>query len=459
MTKKLWGSRFQKGTNALADHFTFSIAYDKRLAIHDVEGSIAHAQMLGKCRIIPVNDAQKIITGLKKIASQIKTGKFAYDMKAEDIHTNVQNVLKKLIGSNADKLHTARSRNDQVALDIRLYCRTELKNLDSQITTLQKSILKFAESNKDVIIPAYTHLQSAQVVLLAHHMLAYLEMLERDKARLADAIKRINVLPLGSCALSGTTLAIDRNFVAKQLSFSIVNPNSMDAVSDRDFVMEILAALAILGVHFSRIAEDLILWATQEFHFVDIDWAFCTGSSIMPHKKNPDVLELIRGKAAQIQANFVEITTLMKALPLTYNRDMQLDKPPLFESMDSAQEILQVLSALFASLKVQKNSIERKIHNELLFSVDMMEYLIKKGLAYREAHDVVGKIVKECIDKGKSIHFLSLSDLKKYSPLFKEDVKKILEPTISVQNKKSFGSTNPVLVKKQLSQWKGKLHA
>ncbi len=456
---KLWGGRFTKKSSKLADDFSFSISYDKCLAKYDVAGSIAHAQMLGKCKIISKKDSDKIVSGLKKIQKQILGGKFKFDAKAEDIHTNIQNVLKKQIGSAADKLHTARSRNDQIALDIRLYCLDQIALLFKGINNLQSSILGFALKNKDVIVPAYTHLQSAQVVLLAHHMLAYVEMLQRDKARLLDAGERLDLSPLGSCALSGTTLKTDRDFVAKKLGLKGICENSIDAVSDRDFVIEIISSLSIAAMHLSRISEDLILWVTNEFNFIDIDGAFCTGSSIMPHKKNPDILELIRGTTGKIYGNLSEILSLMKSLPLTYNRDMQLDKPPLFESIDTVKQMLEVLAALFKGVKIKKESINKKTENEALFSVDIMEYLIKKGVSYREAHDTIGKIVKECLDENQKISDLSIQQLKSYSPKFSNDVKKLLNAKASVVSKKSAGSTNPSLVHNQLLKWKKKLNA
>lgn len=456
---KLWGGRFSKKSDPLADQFSFSLSYDKRLAKYDIEGSIAHATMLGKAKIIPVKDAQKIVAGLKKIQTQIAANKFKFNAQEEDIHTNIQNALKKLIGAQADKLHTARSRNDQVVLDVRMYCKEGIDQIVKKLTALQKTVLSFAVAHKDVIIPAYTHLQAAQVVLLAHHMLAYVEMLERDKTRLTNIKTRVDVMPLGSCALSGTTLPIDRAFVAKQLKFAAISQNSIDAVSDRDFIVEILSALSIVAMHLSRISEDLILWVTHEFNFIEIDMAFCTGSSIMPHKKNPDTLELIRGTTGKIYGNLFAVLNLMKALPLTYNRDMQLDKPPLFDSVDTVEQMVDLLAKIFATLKVKKDVALKAIVNESFFTVDLMEYLIKKGVSYRDAHDVIGKMVKNGPDKGIKLSTLSLVQLKKYSPCFSSDIKGILCANASVKAKKSLGSTNPAFVSKQLLTWKKKLHA
>lgn len=454
---KLWGSRFEKGTDALADSFTFSIGYDHKLARYDCLGSLAHAKMLGKCGIIPKKDAAALVKGLTSILKQIDAGTFKFDPNAEDIHSHIQTVLKKAIGAPADKLHTARSRNDQVVLDMKLYCLDNLSYIAGQIDQLQKAIVDFAEKNLDVIIPAYTHLQSAQVVLLAHHMLAYVEMLQRDKWRIVNCLERTDSMPLGSCALSGTTLPTDRLLVAKELGFREITDNSMDSVSDRDFIAEALSTIAITGMHLSRIAEDLIIWTTQEFDFLDIDWAFCTGSSIMPHKKNPDVLELIRGETGKLFSNLTEVLILLKGLPLTYNRDLQLDKPPLFESVEKMQMMLPLMAKLFGGLTVKKENVAKRITSEAFFTVDVMEYLIAKGVSYRHAHDIIGKIVKDCLDKGKKISELSLSELHTYAQEFDTDVKKLLHAANSVAAKKSFGSTNPALVKKQITGWKNVL--
>ena len=454
---KLWGSRFEGVSDSLADKFSFSISYDYQLAIYDVIGSIAHANMLGEQGIIPKSDAKKLVSGLKKIGQQIDDGTFKFNPKAEDIHTNIQEALKKLIGKAADRLHTARSRNDLIVLDMKLYCLVELTLIIDLLAKVQKTIIQFADKHQDIIIPAYTHLQSAQVVLLSHHMLAYVEMLERDKGRLFGALKRLDVMPLGSCALSGTSLPTDRDFLAKELGFQGVTQNSIDSVSDRDFIIESLSCLAITGMHFSRISEDFIIWATSEFNYINIDWSLCTGSSIMPHKKNPDMLELIRGESATLASNLNQLLMLMKGLPLTYNRDLQLDKPPLFESVEKVKDMSGLLEKLFLTLKVNQDSIEKNIQHEYFFSVDIMEYLIQKGVTYREAHDIVGTMIKECVDKGKKIADLTEKELQKYSIKFKSDVKKLLNPKMSVKIKKSFGSTNPAMVKKQIEKWKKKL--
>jgi len=415
--------------------------------------------MLKKQSIIPKRDADLIVKGLKGILLQLEKGKLKIDFKSEDIHSNIQQILKKKIKGAADKLHTARSRNDQVVLDMRMYLRDEIEEISELITLLQKSVLKFAKGNKAIVIPGYTHLQMAQCVLLAHHLLAYLECLERDKERLADAKIRVNQMPLGACAFTGTGLPIDRKFVMKELKFAKLTDNSIDSVSDRDFIVEALADLSILAVHLSRIAEDLILWSTAEFNFIDIDFSFCTGSSIMPHKKNPDILELIRGSSGKIQGNLSSVLIMMKGLPTSYNRDLQLDKPPLFEAIDSIKEILEILAPLFENIVVEKEATAARLQNESLFSVDMVEYLIKKGVSYRQAHDIVGAIVKDCLDQGGKISDLSIGELKKYSPSLEADVKKILNPLASVNLKKSYGGTNPKLVSRQIAIWGKRINA
>lgn len=451
--QRLWGSRFSGRLSPLAEKFSYSIAYDSKLALYDCLGSIAHAQMLGKQKIISKTDMNALVKGLKKIVDQIQKGNYAFDPESEDIHTDIQTKLKTLIGAPADRLHTARSRNDQVTLDVKMYCIDHMENIIGLTTDLQRAIVTFAKNNEQIIIPAYTHLQSAQLVLLAHHMLAYTEMLERDKGRLQDCMDRTNINPLGSCALSGSSLPTDRNFVTKQLGFSKTSQNSMDSVADRDFVIELLADISILGMHLSRFCEDLILWVTSEFNFVDIADAFCTGSSIMPHKKNPDVLELVRGTVSKFPGRLMEILILMKSLPLTYNRDMQMDKPALFDCVETIEDILPLMTELFGGIKVKEENVNKAISSQYFYSVDILEYLVKKGMSYREAHDTVGTMVKECLDNGTQITSLSKADLQKYSKKLDLDVKKLCKPNVSVKIKKTIGSTNPTMVRKQLQIW------
>ncbi|MCM8796436.1 MAG: argininosuccinate lyase [Candidatus Omnitrophica bacterium] len=457
MTKKLWGSRFPKKTSILTNKFTSSINFDKQLAVYDILGSIAHAKMLGIQKIIPRQDAKLIVKGLNALLEDVKSGRFKFDSSAEDVHSNIQEALFKKIGPAAYKLHTARSRNDQIALDIRMYLKDQICQITELLTGLQKAILKFAKKNIDVIIPGYTHLQLAQCVLLAHHLLAYIEGLQRDKTRLLDAYERLDSMPLGSGALSGTSLPINREFVRKELGFKSITANSIDSVADRDFIIEVLSDLAIMAVHLSRIAEDLILWSTKEFNYIDIDFSFCTGSSIMPHKKNPDVLELIRGYAGRMQGNLSSVLILMKGIPFSYNRDLQLDKPPLFDAIDTTKEILGIFISLFGNIAINKETVASRIKDESLFSVDIVEYLIKKGLSYRKAHDVVGKMVKECLDKGAAISRLTDKELKRYSPKLGSDVKKIINAWDSVNLKKSYGGTNPKQVILQIQRWNQRL--
>jgi argininosuccinate lyase len=453
MSKKMWGTRFSKKTSSLVDKFTSSISFDQKLVKYDILGSIAHAKMLGKQKIIKAKDASAIVLGLKSILRKIERGEFKFDPRAEDIHSNIQDLLFNKIGDPAQKLHTARSRNDQVALDVKMYCKEAIDDLSGLITSLEKSILGFTQKNSKVIIPAYTHLQVAQCVLLAHHFLAYIEMLERDKGRLLDSRKRTDIMPLGSGALSGTGLPIDREFVRKELGFGKVTENSIDSVSDRDFIMELLADLAIISVHLSRIAEDLILWSTKEFNFIDIDFSFCTGSSIMPHKKNPDVLELIRASVGRVHGDLSSVLILMKGLPLSYNRDLQLDKPPLFNGVETIKDILGIFIELFKNIKLNERAITERLLDESLFSVDIVEYLIEKGLSQKQAHDIVGRIVRDCLDKGRKISGLSDSQLKKYSPKLAADVRRVLNAWSSVSAKISYGSTNPKFVAAQIKRW------
>jgi len=340
---------------------------------------------------------------------------------------------------------------------MKMYVKDEIDNLNELIAQLQKAILELAKKNSKAIIPGYTHLQVAQCVLLAHHLLAYIEALERDKERLSDARMRLDSMPLGSCAFSGTGLPIDRNYVAKELGFRNITANSIDSVSDRDFIIEVLASLSILSVHLSRMAEDFILWSTKEFNFIDIDFSFCTGSSIMPHKKNPDILELIRGSVGKIQGDLLNVLTLMKGLPYSYNRDLQLDKPPLFDAVDTVKGILEIFVALFGNIVIKKEAVNSRLSDEALFSVDIVEYLIKKGVSYREAHDIVGRMIRDCLDKGKEISGLTELELKKYSGKLGKDVRKILNALASVNLKSSSGGTSPKLVARQLNKWQKEL--
>ena len=455
--KKMWGGRFVKNTDPLVERFTSSIGVDYRLARYDVIGSIAHATMLGRCRIIAPADSRRLIMGLKRILRSIEQGRWRPDPQAEDIHTQIQQTLERLVGPVARKLHTARSRNDQVSLDLRLYCREASTELVKAIRDAQRSLVRFAWANRRAVIPGYTHLQRAQPVLLAHHLLAYVEMLERDAERLEDARKRIEVLPLGAGALAGTSLPIDRAYVAKLLGFPRIAANSMDAVSDRDFALELVSVLANLGVHLSRVAEDFILWATEEFGILALDDAIATGSSLMPQKKNPDVLELIRGQAGLVTGQLVAFLTMMKGLPLTYNRDLQWDKRFVFESVEASHDALRVLAVVMRHVRVRTDRLPRLLESDALCATDLAEYLVERGVAFADAHAIVGKLVSAAERQGKRLRDFRLSELQRFSSRFGRDALARLDPRRSVERKRSEGSTNPRQVARALARWSRRL--
>ena len=455
--RKLWGGRFAKPTDPLVERFTSSIAVDYRLARYDVIGSIAHAKMLGRCRIVSQAESRRLVNGLTRILRSIEQGRWAPDPTAEDVHTQIQQMLRRAVGPVADKLHTARSRNDQVSVDLRLYCREAVAQLSEAIRDVQRSLLHFASANQNVVIPGYTHLQRAQPVLLAHHVLAYVEMLERDVQRLADAHKRIDVLPLGAGALAGTSLPIDRHYVAKLLQFSHVAANSMDAVSDRDFALELVSVLANLSVHLSRFAEDFILWASEEFGILSIDDAFATGSSLMPHKKNPDVLELIRGQAGVIIGQLVGFLTMMKGLPLTYNRDLQWDKRFVFAAVEGSHDALTVLARFLLHIRVRTGRVKQLLASDMFCATDLAEYLVERGVAFAQAHEIVGKVVAEAERTGAHLRQLRLEELQRFSKKFDRAALSRLDPQRSVAHKRSYGSTNPQQVKQALARWRNRL--
>lgn len=452
--KKPWSGRFTGKTSKIVESFTESISFDKRLWRYDIEGSIAHAKMLGKQNIIPVRDAEKIIKGLIEIAGEIERGKFKFRKELEDIHMNIESALIKKTGDAGKKLHTARSRNDQVALDLRLYLRDETREIITLIKNLQGVILRSAEKNIGVIMPGYTHLQRAQPVLLSHYLLAYIEMLQRDRRRLEDALKRITTMPLGSCAMSGTSLPIDRAYVAKLLGFDKVSDNSIDAVSDRDFALEFLSASAILMMHLSRMAEELILWSAEEFSFIELSDAFTTGSSIMPQKKNPDVAELTRGKTGRVYGNLLSLLTIMKGLPLSYNRDMQEDKMPVFDTTDTVKACLTVLAQMLPEIKFNKGKMHEAAGNAYSTATDIAEYLVRRGIPFREAHEITGKIVLYCIKNKKELKELSISEFKKFSPAIAKDIYSRIRAEDSIKAKTSKGGTAPSEVKKQIKRLK-----
>ena len=458
MAKKLWGGRFKKPLDKEILDFTKSITFDKRLALYDIEGSIAHAKMLGKCNIIPRKDSKLLVEGLLSLRK--KLNKINFQDKEEDIHSAIANLLYREVGEVADKLHTARSRNDQVALDVRMYCKDEIKEIIEKIQGLQKCFLAGAKKFKEsVTMPSYTHLKNAQCILLSHQLLACIEMFERDKQRLLDCLKRVDVLPLGSVAHRGTTLSIDRSYVAKLLGFSKVSDNSIDSVSDRDFVIEILSNLAILSMHLSRIAEDLIIWSSDEFGFVEGDDAHYTGSSMMPNKKNPDPLELIRGYSGEMYGNLLSVLVMMKGLPLIYNRDMQLDKPPLFSSIDKIKEMLKIMTKILYGIKIKKERmIKASEDNEYIFAADISEYLVTKGYSSRDAHTIAGRIVLYSIEKEIPIKEILDKELKEFAPeLNRKVIKKLINPIESIKSVKSYGGTSPKSVELQIATWERKL--
>ncbi len=452
--KKPWSGRFTHKTSSLAESFTESISFDKRLWKHDIRGSIAHAKMLAKQGIIPAKDAEAIVKGLLEIAAEIESGKFSFRNELEDIHMNIEAELVKKIGPAGKRLHTARSRNDQVALDIRLYLRDETEGIISNILQFQKTLLSIAEKHINTVMPGYTHLQRAQPVLLGHHLLAYIEMIERDKSRFADSLTRLNILPLGSCALAGTALPIDRTYVAKELGFTAISANSIDAVSDRDFAVEFLSCACICIMHLSRLAEELVLWSTEEFRFIEISDAFTTGSSIMPQKKNPDVAELVRGKTGRVYGNLMSLLTLMKGLPLSYNRDMQEDKIPIFDTVDTLKICLEVMNAMFPGITFNTRRMAATAGEGYSTATDIAEYLVKKGVPFREAHEITGKIVLHCIKKNISLHELNLKALKSFSPAITKDVFPAIAPAASVKARSSYGGTSPSQALKQIKRYK-----
>ncbi len=438
---KLWGGRFATGTADSVEAFTASIEIDARLYRHDIMGSIAHAKMLAKQRIIPAGDARKIIRGLQTIQREIDGRKFQFSQADEDIHMNIERRLTELIGPAGGKLHTARSRNDQVALDMRLFLRDEVGLIVDGLHALGQELARAASKHLDVIMPGYTHLQRAQPVLFSHHLLAYFDMFERDGERFNECLTRINVLPLGSGALAGTTFPIDRAYVAKLLGFPRVSKNSIDAVSDRDFLLEFLASSSILFVHLSRLAEEFVLWSTQEFGFVELPDGYCTGSSMMPQKKNPDVPELIRGKTGRVFGHLQALLTIMKGLPLAYNRDLQEDKIPLFDTVDTVKACVKIMGEVIAGMKVRRERMLSAVQDGFMNATDLADYLVERALPFRAAHAVAGKVVQFCLAHGKRIEELTLVELKRFSDKFEKNVYKYLSAEAAVERRRAVGGT------------------
>lgn len=452
--KKPWAGRFTEQTSKAVEAFTESISFDRRLWRHDIDGSIAHAKMLAKQGIIPKNDAEKIVAGLQEIAREIERGDIHFRTELEDIHMNIEMELIKKIGHIGGRLHTARSRNDQVALDLRLYLRAETHAINDLLGALTSGLADTAEKNIDVIMPGFTHLQRAQPVLLAHHLMAYAHMFERDRQRFQDGLKRINILPLGSCALAGTSLPIDRGYVAKLLGFDAVSENSMDSVSDRDFAIEFVSCAAICIMHISRLSEDLILWSSEEFAFVELPDAFTTGSSIMPQKKNPDVAELMRGSAGKIYGDLMNLLTIMKGLPLAYNRDMQHDKEPVFQAVDVLTRTLTILADMVPRIIWKKERLLSTADASFSTATDVAEYLVRKGVPFRTAHEVTGKMVRFCIEGDKKLAEITLDEFKRFAPEISKDIYSVLSARESVNARNSFGGTAPAMVKEQIKRFR-----
>ncbi|MCE5199111.1 MAG: argininosuccinate lyase [Armatimonadota bacterium] len=452
LAKKLWGGRFSKSTDKAVEAFTESISFDSRLIEHDIKGSIAHAKMLGKCGIIPEDDARKIVQGLRSILDDAISGSIKFDASAEDVHMNVEKLLFEKIGDIAGRLHTARSRNDQVCTDIRLFLKDEITRTVGLIRDLQKVLVDQAEKNAEVILPGYTHLQHAQPVLLGHHLMAYFWMLERDKGRMLDCLKRVDVLPLGSGALAGTTFSIDRKMVAQSLGFAAVSDNSMDSVADRDFISEFLSAAAIIMVHLSRFSEEIIIWNTSEFKFVDLDDSVTTGSSIMPQKKNPDVAELVRGKSARVIGDLMSLLTLQKGLPMAYNRDLQEDKEPLFDTVDTVQLSLTVFALMLETAKFNVPRMHAAAGEAYSTATDLADHLVRKGIPFRSAHEQVGSLVAYCVENNKELFDLTIDEIHRFAPESADDVASALTVEASVAARSATGGTALSEVKRQIEK-------
>lgn len=444
---KLWGGRFNKETDSLVDDFNSSIAFDSRLYKYDIEGSIAHTRMLKECGIISDEDCKKIVCGLNEIMCDIENGRIEFDTSCEDIHMNIEQLLTGRIGTAGKKLHTARSRNDQVALDFRMFVKDEIQNVISLLLDLENVLLNLAENNTDTIMPGYTHLQPAQPVTFAHHLMSYFEMFKRDMGRLKDCFKRTDYMPLGACALAGTTYDIDRSFTADELGFPNITLNSMDSVSDRDFALEFLYSLSMVMMHLSRFCEEIILWCTPSFSFIELDDSFSTGSSIMPQKKNPDVAELIRGKTGRVYGNLMGLLTVMKGLPLSYNKDMQEDKESVFDSVDTAKICLDTFIPMLETIKVKKENMKKACSLGFLNATDAADYLAKKGVPFREAHEIVGKLVAYSLDNGKTLDELSIDELKNASDVFSDDIYESIDIENCLNSRKTFGGPSEEMVK------------
>ncbi len=449
---KAWLGRMGEPTDRLVDAFTTSLAVDQRLFPQDIAGSIAHCRMLGRQRIIPAAEARRIVSALEQIFEELRRGRFRFALTDEDIHMAIERRLIEKIGAVGGKLHTARSRNDQVATDFRLYLKEAIAIVDQLLGELQAALRDLGRRHRDVIMPGYTHLQPAQPVLFAHHLVAYVEMLRRDRERFAACRVHVDVLPLGSGALAGTTFPIDRTFVAKELGFSAISANSLDAVSDRDFAVEFLAAAATLGMHLSRFSEEIVLWSAQEFRFIELPDSFATGSSMMPQKKNPDVAELIRGKTGRLYGNLMALLTVLKGLPLAYNRDLQEDKAIVFNSLDTIHDSLEVLTAMVPRLRVNADRMRAAANSGFTLATELADYLATKGVPFRQAHGIVGTVVRDCIERGATLDQLTLAELRRFSPHFDRDVRRWLTLEAAVNRRRAPGGTSSSNVRRALRE-------
>jgi argininosuccinate lyase len=449
---RLWGGRFAKDPDELAHEFGSSLRFDRRLAEHDIAGSIAHVRMLGRCRIIPAKDARKLEAGLERVRAALSSGEARLDSASEDIHTEIERLLGEQVGPLAGKLHTARSRNDQVALDMRLFLREEIDVLRERIGALQRTLVEFAEKHLDTVMPGYTHLQHAQPIMLAHHVLAYSFMFQRDRERLAECRKRVNLCPLGAAALAGTSFPIDPSFVAEQLGFDGLCPNSMDAVSDRDFVVEFLAGASTAMTHLSQLCTEIVLWSTAEFGFLRLDDAWCTGSSIMPQKRNADIAELVRGKAGRVFGDLIAMLTTLKGLTLAYNRDFQEDKERVFDATDTLRNCLDVTCEMLATACVDAAKMNEAAQADFTTATEVADYLVRKGVAFREAHGIVGQVVNYCEKQGVGFEGLSIEEWRSFSREFGQDIADCISPRGAVEAKDSPGGTSKERLKEQIAR-------
>lgn len=455
--EKPWGGRFTESTDAFVEAFTASVNFDRRLYHHDIRGSIAHASMLAHVGVLTEKERDAITKGLKTIEAEIERGEFAWSASLEDVHMNIEARLTERIGDAGKKLHTGRSRNDQVATDLRLYLRDGIDSVRTELRRLQENLLQVAEREAETVMPGFTHLQIAQPVTFGHHLMAWFEMLVRDDARLRDCRVRVNVLPLGAAALAGTSYPIDRAHTAKLLGFAAVTENSLDAVSDRDFAIEFTACAALIMTHLSRMAEEMVLWSSSQFDFIELPDAFCTGSSIMPQKKNPDVPELVRGKTGRVVGHLMALLVLMKAQPLAYNKDNQEDKEPVFDALDTVLACLRAFADMLPALQVKRDVMARAAHQGFSTATDLADYLVRKGVAFRDAHEIVGKAVRAALDGGRELAQLSLDELRRFSPQIGEDVFAALSPEGSVRARNHIGGTAPAQVHAAIARAQARL--